>query len=106
MTKITFCRANGETDVIDADDGDSVMFAAVQRGVEGITGECGGVLSCATCHVFVAPNWLEKVGRPSEDEEDMLEATAVERRPTSRLSCQIKMSPELDGLIVEIPPEQ
>jgi len=106
MTKITFCRANGETDVIDADDGDSVMFTAVQRGVEGITGECGGVLSCATCHVFVAPNWLEKVGRPSEDEEDMLEATAVERRPTSRLSCQIKMSPELDGLIVEIPPEQ
>ena len=106
MTKITFRRANGETDVIDADDGDSVMFAAVQQGVEGITGECGGVLSCATCHVFVAPEWLEKVGPPSEDEEDMLEATAVERRPTSRLSCQIAVSPELNRLTVEIPTEQ
>jgi len=106
MTKITFCRASGDTDVIDADDGDSVMFAAVQQGVEGITGECGGVLSCATCHVFVAPEWLEKVGPPSEDEVDMLEATAVERRPTSRLSCQIAVSPALDGMTVEIPTEQ
>ncbi|WP_294354138.1 2Fe-2S iron-sulfur cluster-binding protein [uncultured Sphingomonas sp.] len=106
MTKINFRRTGGETDVIDAEDGDSVMFAAVQQGVDGIAGECGGVLSCATCHVFVAPEWLDRVGPPGEDEEDMLEATAVERRANSRLSCQIAVSPELDGLTVEIPPEQ
>ncbi len=105
MTTITY-RRDGKDTSLDANDGDSVMFTAVQQGVGGIVGECGGVLSCATCHVYVDPEWLGQVGPPGADEEDMLEATAAERRPNSRLSCQIEVQPELAGLIVEIPTEQ
>lgn len=106
MTNIVYRTADSAETSLNVEDGDSVMFAAVQNGVQGITGECGGVLSCATCHVYVAPDWMPKVGEPSEDEEDMLEATAAERRPNSRLSCQIEVTPELEGLIVELPSEQ
>lgn len=106
MTTITYRDNRGTESVIDAEDGDTVMFTALQQGVNGITGECGGVLSCATCHVYVAPEWWDRVGPPSEDEEDMLEAVAAERRPTSRLSCQLEIVPGLDGLIIEMPAEQ
>lgn len=106
MASVTYRAPDGGETVLDVEDGDSVMFAAVQNGVAGITGECGGVLSCATCHVYVDEDWLDKVGPPDDDEEDMLGAAAAERRSNSRLSCQIVVSAELDGLIVEVPPEQ
>lgn len=106
MTRIVYRTSDDSETVLDAEDGDSVMFAAVQNGIGGITGECGGVLSCATCHVYVPPEWLPKVGEAGPDEEDMLEATAAERLPNSRLSCQIEITPELDGLVVDLPPEQ
>lgn len=106
MTKIVYLPANHDPIEVDGVDGDSVMFTAAQHGVAGITGECGGVLSCATCHVYVDAGWLDQLPAPSEDELDMLDATAAERRPESRLSCQIELSPELDGLVVRIPDEQ
>ena len=106
MTKIIYRREGGDETVLDAEDGDSVMFAAVQNGVDGIAGECGGVLSCATCHVYVDENWIEAVGEAADDEKDMLDVTNAERRPNSRLSCQIEIRPDLDGIIINIPEEQ
>ncbi|MDQ2801504.1 MAG: 2Fe-2S iron-sulfur cluster-binding protein, partial [Pseudomonadota bacterium] len=75
----------------------------MQNDVPGILAECGGVMSCATCHVYVDPAWLDRLPPPSTDEDDMLDNTAAERRANSRLSCQIKMAPELDGLRVQVP---
>ena len=106
MTRIIYRTEAGAETALDVEDGDSVMFAAVQNGLVGITGECGGVLSCATCHVYVAPEWIDKVGVAELDEDDMLEVAAAERRSSSRLGCQIIVTPELDGLVVEIPAEQ
>ena len=82
------------------------MRAALIAGVRGILAACGGEASCATCHVYVDESWLERVGEPGLDEDDMLEMTACERQPNSRLSCQICMSEELDGLVLNIPEEQ
>ncbi|GGH23847.1 ferredoxin, 2Fe-2S [Cribrihabitans marinus] len=84
-------------------EGQSLMEAAVANDVPGVIGECGGCLSCATCHVYVAPGWLERTGRVEEFEDAMLDVTAAERRPNSRLSCQIEATPELDGLVLEVP---
>lgn len=82
------------------------MFGAIQNGVQGITAECGGVLSCATCHVYVDPAWMSRAGAAEDDERDMLEAVAAEQRPNSRLSCQIAVNQALDGLVVDIPETQ
>jgi 2Fe-2S ferredoxin len=82
------------------------MFGAIQNGIGGITAECGGVLSCATCHVYVGTDWTAKVGPVGDDEQDMLEAVAAEQRENSRLSCQITVDEELDGLVVELPDTQ
>lgn len=103
MTKIIYEMRDGQSVSIEAEDGDSVMFTAVQQGVAGIDGDCGGVLSCATCHVYVDPAWADKLPPPSEDEIDMLDATSAERTPESRLSCQIEVRSSLEGLIVRIP---
>jgi 2Fe-2S ferredoxin len=82
------------------------MTAATQNGVEGIIAECGGNRSCATCHVWVRDDFVPLLGPPDEMEEDLLDLGVSERRSGSRLSCQITVTEELDGLAVEIPPEQ
>jgi len=97
--------ASGETLKVETQTGLSVMETAQANGVPGIIGECGGTMSCATCHVYVNEDWLDKIPVPSSDEADLLEAVA-EPRNNSRLSCQIKMSDALDGLTVEVPASQ
>ena len=96
----------GQERAIDATAGESVMATAVKHGVPGIVGECGGNLSCATCHVWVREEFLPLVGSPNDTEEDLLDMGVSERRDTSRLSCQIRISEDLDGLTVDIPPQQ
>jgi ferredoxin, 2Fe-2S len=105
MPKITFIEHTGTVHEVTGDAGSTVMEAAIRNAVPGIEAECGGALACATCHVYVREDWFEKTGGPSEMEEDMLDF-AYEVRPTSRLSCQIKISDELDGLTVDIPERQ
>jgi 2Fe-2S ferredoxin len=94
---------DGQRITLDVAVGTSLMQAAVARGIAGVVGECGGSLSCATCHVVVSPDWAERAGTPSGFEDDMLDITEAEREPTSRLSCQIKMSAALDGIVVKVP---
>jgi 2Fe-2S ferredoxin len=86
--------------------GASLMRAAQAAGVDGIAAACGGVLSCATCHVVVAPEWAERLPPPDADEEAMLEMTAAPREATSRLSCQIVLGDELQGLVARLPDTQ
>lgn len=86
--------------------GRSLMQAAVAQGLDGIAADCGGSLSCATCHVIVAPEWAERLPPPSADELAMLEMTAAPRQPGSRLSCQLLMQPALQGLVVTLPDRQ
>jgi 2Fe-2S ferredoxin len=86
--------------------GQSLMKAATSAGVDGIAADCGGCMTCATCHVFVDPAWVDRLPAASADEEAMLETTAVARRPTSRLSCQIVLDDSLDGLVAGLPETQ
>jgi 2Fe-2S ferredoxin len=107
MPQVTYVQHAGGSSTVDVPDGESVMHGAVYNGVDGIVGECGGGLACATCHVYIDQAWTAKVGGPaSEDETDMLESTACEVRPSSRLSCQVFVSAELDGLVVHLPEAQ
>jgi ferredoxin, 2Fe-2S len=103
MPVVRFTSPTGETREIEGTVGDSVMQTAVRNGVPGIVGDCGGVLACATCHVFVAEENLPRLSEISEFEEEMLCCTAVERAPNSRLSCQIVVSEELGDLSVTTP---
>ncbi|MBW8636449.1 2Fe-2S iron-sulfur cluster binding domain-containing protein [Hoeflea sp. WL0058] len=105
MTKLTFVSSEGVRYDVDAEDGTSVMENAVRNGVPGIEAECGGACACATCHVYVDDEWTEKVGGPDVMEEDMLDF-AFEMKPSSRLSCQIRVSSELDGLVLHVPERQ
>jgi 2Fe-2S ferredoxin len=105
MTKITYVDFQGASRTVEAENGSTVMETAVKNAVPGIEAECGGACACATCHVYVEESWLEKVGKPAAMEEDMLDF-AFDVRPTSRLSCQIKVKPELDGLVVHTPERQ
>ena len=105
MAKITYIEHNGKEHVVEAEAGMTVMEAAVKNSVPGIEAECGGACACATCHVYVDPGWVEKSGTREEMEEDMLDF-AFEVEDNSRLSCQIKVTAELDGLIVKIPEKQ
>ena len=105
MAKITFTQPDGSQQVVEADAGMTVMEVAKKNLVAGIEAECGGACSCATCHVYVDEAWREKVGPPSEMEEDMLDF-AFDVRETSRLSCQIKVTDNLDGLILQVPEKQ
>lgn len=89
----------------DGNEGESLMELARRSGVDGIIAECGGACSCATCHVYVAEEWYEEVGEPDDVEEDMLDMVDDIRRPTSRLSCQIKLHAGLNGLTAEVAPE-
>ena len=106
VTKVIYVNEAGVQQVVDAADGESIMAAAVKNGVAGIIGECGGNASCGTCHVWVQDGFRSLVGEPNELEEDLLELGVSDRRENSRLSCQITCTPDLDGLTVEIPPEQ
>jgi 2Fe-2S ferredoxin len=107
MPKVTYIEYGGAEHVIDVPVGENVMRGALYNNVDGIVGECGGALSCATCHCYVDDAWADKVGGPaSEEESELLEAAAAEVKPTSRLSCQIEMSDELDGLVVLLPEAQ
>jgi len=105
MVKVTYKDANGGTKTVEAQVGATVMETAIKNGVPGIEAECGGACACATCHVYVDEAWLPKVGARAQMEEDMLDF-AFEVRANSRLSCQIKVTPALDGLIVTTPSKQ
>ncbi|ESR26692.1 2Fe-2S iron-sulfur cluster-binding protein [Lutibaculum baratangense] len=105
MPKIVFIEHNGDVHEVEAEVGSTVMETAIRNMVPGIEAECGGALACATCHVYVDDAWREKTGTASEMEEDMLDF-AFEVKPTSRLSCQIKITEELDGLTVRVPERQ
>jgi ferredoxin, 2Fe-2S len=106
MPKVIFIALDGTERAVDAAVGESVMAAAVRNGVPGIIGECGGNCSCATCHVYVDEDFAESVGGPGDMEDDLLDLGASDRRVTSRLSCQISVSEDLDGLVVRVPEEQ
>ena len=106
LTKVIYVGAEGQERAIDATVGESVMAAAVKNGVPGIVGECGGNASCATCHVWVRDEFIPLVGEPGPTEDDLLEMGVSDRREGSRLSCQIPVTVALEGLTVEIPPEQ
>lgn len=105
MVKITYIDFEGQSRTIEAAPGATVMEAAIKNSIPGIEAECGGACACATCHVYVDEAWREKVGGPSPMEEDMLDF-GFDVRANSRLSCQIKVSEELDGLIVRTPERQ
>lgn len=107
MPQVTYVEFGGARHTIDVPEGENVMRGALYNTIEGIIGECGGALSCATCHCYVDDAWTQKVGGPaSHEESELLEAAAAEVRPTSRLSCQIVMSAALDGLVVHLPERQ
>lgn len=105
MPKITFIAADGTSRTIEAETGSTLMEAAIRNSVPGIDAECGGACSCATCHVYVDEGWMAKVGKAQPMEEDMLDF-ASDVRKTSRLSCQIKITDALDGLVVSTPKRQ
>jgi 2Fe-2S ferredoxin len=105
MIKITFIDAEGTSRTVEAEPGSTVMETAINQGVPGIEAECGGACACSTCHVYIDDAWKEKVGEPSPMEEDMLDF-AYGVQPNSRLSCQIRVSEELDGLVLRTPERQ
>ena len=105
MAKINFVDHSGETRSIDAEIGSTVMEAAIRNAIPGIEAECGGACACATCHVYVDEAWQERVGAPTPMEEDMLDF-GYDIKPNSRLSCQIKITETLDGLVVITPERQ
>ena len=105
MPKITFVDSLGEARTVEAEVGSTVMEAAIRNGIPEISAECGGGCACATCHVYVDEKWAGLTGKASDQEEDMLDF-AYKVQPNSRLSCQIKVTAELDGLIVRTPDQQ
>lgn len=104
--RITFIDPAGAPRSVEATAGRSAMWAAVQAGIEGIAADCGGTMTCATCHVIVPPDWASRLPPPSPDEDAMLEMTAAPREAGSRLSCQLVVTPELHGLTLRLPPTQ
>lgn len=106
MPKVTFVQPDRRRRELDVKAGDSLMHAAIAGNVRGIEAECGGCCSCATCHVYVDPGRAGDLPPPDASEIELLAGVAAERRPTSRLSCQIVATAALDGLVVEIPDRQ
>jgi 2Fe-2S ferredoxin len=102
VAKITYIEFDGTSHVVDVAAGMSVMDGAISNNIPGIEAECGGACSCATCHVYVDPAWVEATGSAQPVEAGMIES-AMDLQETSRLSCQIEVSDELDGLIVRLP---
>jgi 2Fe-2S ferredoxin len=105
MVKITYVEHSGTEHTLDVAEGLSVMEGAVNNNVPGIDADCGGACACATCHVYVEEEWLAKTGKPEEMEDSMLDFSEA-REANSRLSCQIKVTPELEGLRVKLPAAQ
>ena len=105
MPKITYIDTADTARTVEAEIGATVMETAIRNAVPGIEAECGGACACATCHVYIDEEWTERVGPPEAMEEDMLDF-AFDVRPTSRLSCQIRMKAALDGLTVHVPERQ
>jgi len=106
MPAITFIHPNGKNDRVDVGDGESAMQAATRHGLDGILAECGGNAMCATCHVYVDEGWLARLPAMGDDEDALLDGAAAERRPNSRLSCQISVTSALDGLVLRLPERQ
>jgi 2Fe-2S ferredoxin len=106
MTRITYVEPDGRPVTLDLKPGQSLMRAAMDAGLEGIEAQCGGNCACATCHCYVQAPWLDKLKPPSDDEQFMLSNVAAERRPNSRLSCQLIAEDALEGLTVQFPDRQ
>lgn len=106
MPRVTFVKPNDRQIEVDIPVGTSVMRGALNDGIDGIIGDCGGQVSCATCHVFVEGDFADYLPPVSAEEDEMLDCAASERRPNSRLSCQVVMTDALDGLVVKIPDDQ
>ena len=105
MAKITYIENNGTSHTVDVAEGLTVMEGAVQNNIPGIDADCGGGMACATCHVYVKDEWFDKINKKNEGEDDMLDQ-AFEPKKNSRLSCQITVSDEIDGLVVDLPSKQ
>jgi len=105
MPKITYIEHNGKSHIIDVSSGLSVMEGAVQNNIPGIDADCGGSMACATCHVYVKEEWFDKLPKKEDGEEDMIDM-AYKPNKYSRLSCQLTISDELNGLIVNMPEKQ
>ena len=105
MPKITYVENEGKSHTVEVDNGLTVMEGAVQNNIPGIDADCGGSIAWATCHVYVKEEWFDKINKKSEGEDDMLDQ-AFEPNKFSRLSCQISVSNELDGLVVDLPKKQ
>ena len=105
MPKIKFITHTGEEKIVEARTGNSLMNTAVDNGIEGVVAECGGNMSCATCHVYFDEGWIGKLDAPQAMEKEMLEFV-IHPQPTSRLSCQIRITDELEGLVVYLPESQ
>lgn len=103
MPNVTYVQPDDTRETAEAANGNSVMITAVRNGIEGIVAQCNGCCICGTCHVYVEPDQLDLLPPMSEEEDTVLDTTAAERLPNSRLSCQIKMTPQLDGLVVHVP---
>ena len=105
MPKITYITSDEKTYQVDVENGLTVMEGAVQNDIPGIDADCGGGMACATCHVYVTEVWFDKLPKKEDGEEDMLDM-AFEPKTNSRLSCQLVVSDEMDGLVVNIPSKQ
>ena len=105
MAKITYIEHNGTSHTVDVQNGLTVMEGAVQNNIPGIDADCGGSMACATCHVYVKEDWVDKINKKNEGEDDMLDQ-AYEPKKNSRLSCQIIVSDDLDGLVLDMPEKQ
>ncbi len=106
MPTIRFIQTDGSSRELSTAEGTSAMQAAMGAGLQGIVAECGGSAMCATCHVYVDEDWASRLPAPLANELEMLDCTASERLPTSRLSCQIRMSAALDGIVLRLPANQ
>ena len=106
MVRIIYNSGDGSSREVEVPVGRSVMLGATVNGVAGIEADCGGTLSCATCHVYVDPAWVDRLPEPELMEVELMEGVAAEQRPNSRLSCQIVVTEALDGLTVEVPERQ
>ena len=105
MAKITYIEHNGKSHTIDVSNGLTVMEGAIQNNIPGIDADCGGSCACATCHVYVDQKWFNKLPNKESSEEDMLDM-AFEPKKNSRLSCQLMVSDQIDGLVVNLPEKQ
>ena len=103
---ITFVHPDGRSERIGGNGVESVMQLAIAHGISEIVAECGGNAMCATCHVYVDDQWIDRLPAMTADEDSLLDGAAAERRPSSRLSCQLKLTPELDGLVLRLPNRQ